>query len=79
MAFKKTISMAPCGSGRKPTFACAFVSDRRAYGPNNLDIFSANSANRSDQLYFCAFDAGKGVNGSNKAAAHMEAMAGCAA
>jgi hypothetical protein len=39
---KKTISMAPCGSGRKATFACAFVSDRRAYGPNNHYIFSAN-------------------------------------
>jgi hypothetical protein len=45
--------MAPCGSGRKPTFAGAFVSDRRAYGPNNHYIFSAN---RSDQLYFCPLD-----------------------
>ena len=45
--------MAPCGSGRKLTFACAFVSDRRACGPNNHYIFSAN---RSDQLYFCPFD-----------------------
>jgi hypothetical protein len=45
--------MAPGGSGRKPTFACAFVSDSRAYGPNNHYIFSAN---RSDQLYFWPFD-----------------------